>query len=101
MTGKSSRGTFTRFSVSSAPAVASSLNSYLSAPPSTSSYTVNKAAYNELVSTMKAYDMKIDKTGSIVQLGTCPPESINTVSGMITTVLTPLEKGSNNNVDLE
>ena len=99
--GKSSRGTLTGFSVSSAPAVASALNSYLSAPPSTSSYTVNKAAYNDLVKMMKDYDLKIDNTGQIVdKLKKCPPEAINIISGMITTVLTPLEKGSNNNEDL-
>lgn len=51
---------------------------------------------------MKDYDLKIDNTGQIVDKSKkCPPEAINIISGMITTVLTPLEKGSNNNVDLE
>lgn len=97
----SSRSTLTGFSISSAPAVASSLNSYLPAPPSNSSYKVNEATYNELVSVMKAYGMKISNAGKILNVGTCPPEAINTISGMITNVLTPLAKGSNNNVNLE
>lgn len=97
----SSGSTLTGFSLSSAPAVASSLNSYLPAPPSTSSYKVNNAQYNELVSTMKEYGMKTNNAGKIVNWGTCPQEARNIVSGMITNVLTPLAKGSNNNVDLD
>lgn len=97
----SSGSTLTGFSLSSAPSVASSLNSYLSAPPSTSSYKVNNAQYNELVSVMKKYGMKTNNAGNIVKWGTCPQEAINIVSGMITNVLTPLEKGSNNNGDLD
>lgn len=97
----SSGSTFTGFSVSAAPAVASSLNSYLPAPPSTSSYKVNNAQYNELVSAMKEYGMKTNNAGKIVNWGTCPQEARNIVSGMITNVLTPLEKGSNNNGDLD
>ena len=95
-----SRSTLTGFSISSAPAVASSLNSYLPAPPSTANYKVNEATYNELVSVMKAYGMKITNAGKIDNLGKCPPEAITVISGMITDVLTPLEKSSNNNVDL-
>ena len=96
----SSRGTLTGFSLSSAPAVASSLNSYLPAPPSTASYKVNEAQYNDLVRVMKAYGMKITNAGKIANYGKCPPEAITVISGMITDVLTPLEKSSNNNVDL-
>ena len=96
----SSGSTLTGFSLSSAPAVASSLNSYLPAPPSNASYKVNEAQYNELVSAMKEYGMKTNNAGKIVNWGTCPPEARNIISGMITTVLTPLEKRSNNNVDL-
>lgn len=95
-----SGGTLTGFSLSSAPAVASSLNSYLPAPPSTDSYKVNEATYKDLVSVMQKYNMKINNAGKIVNSGTCPPEAINVISGMITTVLTPLEKGSNNYEDL-
>lgn len=97
----SSGSTLTGFSLSSAPAVASSLNSYLPAPPSNTRYKVNEAQYNELVSVMQKYVMKIDNAGKIVNWGTCPQEARNIVSGMITTVLTPLEKGSNNNGDLD
>lgn len=97
----SSGSTLTGFSLSSAPAVASSLNSYLSAPPSTSSYKVNNDKYNELVSVMKGYGMKTNNAGKIVNWGTCPQEARNIVSGMITNVLTPLDKGSNNNGDLD
>ena len=96
----SSRGTLTGFSLSSAPAVASSLNSYLPAPPSTASYKVNEAQYNELVRVMNAYGMKITNAGKIDNWGKCPPEARTVISGMITNVLTPLEKSSNNNVDL-
>lgn len=96
-----SGGTLTGFSLSSAPAVASSLNSYLPAPPSTASYKVNEATYKDLVSVMQKYDMKIDNAGKIVKSGNCPPEAINVISGMITNVLTPHEKGSNNNGDLD
>ena len=97
----SSGSTLTGFSLSSAPAVASSLNSYLPAPPSTASYKVNAAQYNELVSVMKKYGMKTNNAGNIVKWGTCPPEARNVISGMITNALTPLEKRSNNNVDLD
>ena len=45
--------------------------------------------------------MKTNNAGNIVKWGTCPKEARNIVSGMITTVLTPLEKGSNNNGDLD
>ena len=95
-----SGSTLTGFSLSSAPAVASSLNSYLSAPPSTASYKVNEAQYNELVRVMNAYGMKITNAGKINNWGKCPPEARTVISGMITNVLTPLEKSSNNNVDL-
>ena len=98
---KGSGSTLTGFSLSSAPAVASSLNSYLQAPPSTASYKVNNAQYNELVRVMKDYGMKTNNAGKIVNWGTCPQEARNIVSGMITNVLTPLEKGSNNNGDLD
>ena len=96
----SSGSTLTGFSLASAPAVASSLNSYLPAPSSNASYKVNEAQYNELVSRMKYYRMKINNAGKIDNWGTCPPEARTVISGMITNVLTPLEKGSNNNVDL-
>lgn len=95
-----SGSTLTGFPLSSAPAVASSLNSYLPAPPSTASYKVNEAQYNELVSVMNAYGMKITNAGKIANWGKCPPEARTVISGMITNVLTPLEKSSNNNVDL-
>ena len=97
---KSSGKTLTGFSLSSAPAVASSLNSYLPAPPSTASYKVNGAHYNKLVKMMEDYNMKITNAGQIDDWGKCPPEAQTVISGMITNVLTPLGKGSNNNVDL-
>ena len=97
---KDSRRTLTGFSLSSAPAVASSLNSYLPAPPSTASYKVNGAHYNQLVKMMKDYNMKITNAGQIDDWGKCPPEAQTVISGMITNVLTPLGKSSNNNVDL-
>lgn len=99
ITGNNSGSTITGFTVSSAPAVASSLNSYLPAPPNTSHYTVNEQKYNELMSIMKEYGMKINNAGKVVKWGTCPSEAKDVISGMITSILTPIERNSNN-VDL-
>ena len=46
--------------------------------------------------------MKISNAGKIVTWGPCPQGKARiVVSGMITNVHTPLEKGSNNNEDLD
>ena len=73
----------------------------MQAPPSTASYKVNVAQYNELVKMMQDYGMKITNAGQIDNWGKCPPEAKTVISGMITNILTPLGKSSNNDGDLE
>jgi len=100
MTGNGTNGTATGFSVASAPAVASALNSYSSAPKSTSSYTVDATAYNDLLEAMQKYHFKINNAGKITWNSDYPCSEVQkrVIAGMVTKVVTPVQR--NNNVDL-
>ena len=93
----SSSSTITGFTVASAPAVASYLNSNSNTlPPSNSNYKVNESVYNALRDKMAYYGIQIDNAGKVKKWGTCPEESKNVISGMIASVITPVEQSSDN-----